>query len=170
MATHTIEAVPSHSVAVTLQKQHAGNRDAAHASAIMSATAIPPGRRSEARTGYRCLCPYEVLVAIDDESVIIEHGQAFALNRSTDGILLFMALAPHAEQLIEMHTPPSGWGWTANVFETRWVRPVPVESHGNLYLVGCRRIFGPYHNLSVSSNRSGHKGAHNDTSENTRRA
>jgi hypothetical protein len=63
-------------------------------------------------------------------------------------MLLFMALAPHANQLIEVHTLRSGWGRTANVFEVRWSRPVQVESFGNLCLVGCRRIFGPCHYLS----------------------
>ena len=63
-------------------------------------------------------------------------------------MLLLIALFPHAKQLIEVHTSRSGWGRTVNVFETRWARPVQVESLENLYLVGCRRIFGPCHYLS----------------------
>ena len=94
------------------------------------------------------MCSYEALEVIDEESVVIEQGEAFALNRSTEGMLLFMGRAPHAKQLIEVNNPRSGWGRTANVFETRWIKPVHVESHGNLYLVGCRRIFGPCHYLS----------------------
>lgn len=97
---------------------------------------------------YRSTCSYEVLEAIDDKSVVIGQGEAFALNQSKEGILLLIALAPHAKQLIEVHTPRSGWGRTAHVFETRWTKPVQVESFGNLYLVGCRRIFGPCHYLS----------------------
>jgi hypothetical protein len=96
---------------------------------------------------YRGMCSYEVFEAIDEESVVIEQGEAFALNRSTEGMLLFMGQAPHAKQLIEVHTPRSGWGRTANVFEVRWTRPIQVESPGNLYLVGCRRIFAPCHYL-----------------------
>ena len=94
---------------------------------------------------YRCMCSYEVLEVIDETSVVIEQGEAFALNRSTEGMLLFMGRAPHAKQLIEVRTSRSGWGRTVNVFETRWARPVQVESLGDLYLVGCRRIFGPCH-------------------------
>ena len=94
---------------------------------------------------YRRICSYEVLEAIEGKSVVIEQGEAFALNRSTEGILLFMGQAPHAKQLIEVHTPRSGWGRTVNVFETRWAKPVQVESLGNLYLVGCQRIFGSCH-------------------------
>ena len=148
MATHTLEAVFSHSVAVARREQNVGNTDVDQASAVMPATTIPPGRRSEARTEYRGMCSYEVLEVIDEESVVIEQGEAFALNRSREGILLFMGQAPHAKQLIEVHTARSGWGRTVNVFEVRWTRPVQVESPGNLYLVGCRRMFGPCHYLS----------------------
>ncbi|MGH7147285.1 MAG: hypothetical protein ACREIJ_05210 [Nitrospiraceae bacterium] len=148
MATHTLEAMFSHYTAATLQEQNVGNKEVGQASGVMPATTIPLGRRCEARMEYRCLCSYEVLEATDEESVVIGQGEAFALNRSTEGMLLLIALAPHAKQLIEVHTPRSGWGRTANVFETRWARPVQVESLGNLYLVGCQRIFGPCHYLS----------------------
>lgn len=148
MATHPLEAMFSRYTAVTLQEQNVGIKEFDEASGVMSATTIPLGRRCETRMEYRCLCSYEVLEAIDEESVVIEQGEAFALNRSTEGMLLFMGRAPHAKQLIEVHTPRSGWGRTVNVFETRWARPVQVESHENLYLVGCRRIFGPCHYLS----------------------
>ncbi len=145
MAKQTLEEMLSHSAAVTQWEQNVGNNDVDQASAVMPATAIPPGRRCEARMDYRRMCSYEVLESSDEESVVIEQGEAVALNRSTEGMLLFMALAPHAKRLIEVHNPRSGWGWTANVFEVRWTRPVPVESFGNLYLVGCRRIFGPWY-------------------------
>ena len=94
------------------------------------------------------MCSYEVLESIDENSVGIRQGKAFAFNQSTEGMLLLISLAPHAKQLIEVHSPRSRWGWTVNVFETRWTKPVPVESFGNLYLVGCRRIFDPLHYLS----------------------
>ena len=149
MATHTLEAMLSYNTAVTLQEQHVRNREVDQASGVMPATTIPPGRRCEARMEYRCMCSYEVIEAIDEESVVIGQGEAFALNRSTEGLLLLIALAPHAKQLIEVHTFRSGWGWAVNVFETRWARPVQVESLGNLYLVGCQRIFGPCHYLSI---------------------
>jgi hypothetical protein len=148
MATHTLEEMLSHSAPATQWERNVGNNDVEQASAVMSATAIPPGRRCEARMDYRRMCSYEVIEAIDEESAVIEQGRAFALNRSTEGMLLFMALAPHAKQLIEVHIPRFGWGWAANVFEVRWTRPVQVESFGNLYLVGYRRIFGPLHYLS----------------------
>jgi hypothetical protein len=148
MATHTLEAMFSHSVAVTQREQNVENNDVVQASGVVAATTIPPGRRCEVRMEYRSMCTYEVLEVIDKESVVIEQGEAFALNRSAEGMLLFMGYTPHAKQLIEVHTPRSGWGRTANVFEVRWARPVQVESLENLYLVGCRRIFGPCHYLS----------------------
>ena len=148
MATLTLEEMFSRSAAARLQEQSGGNKDVDQASVTMPATTIPPGRRCEARMEYRGMCSYEVFEAIDEESAVIDQGEAFAINRSTEGILLFMGQAPHAKQLIEVHTPRSGWGRTANVFEVRWTRPIQVESLGNLYLVGCRRIFGPCHYLS----------------------
>ena len=148
MAKHTHEEMLSHSAAARLQEQSGGNKDVDQAPAVMPATTIPLGRRCEARMKYRGMCSYEVFEAIDEESAVIDQGEAFALNRSTEGILLFMGQAPHAKQLIEVHIPRSGWGRTANVFEVRWTRPVQVESPGNLYLVGCQRIFGPCHYLS----------------------
>ena len=148
MATHTLEAMFSRYTAVALQEQNVGIKEFDEVSGVMPAATIPPGRRCEARMEYRCMCSYEVLEVIDETSVVIEQGEAFALNRSTEGMLLFMGRAPHAKQLIEVRTSRSGWGRTVNVFEARWARPVQVESLGDLYLVGCRRIFGPCHYLS----------------------
>jgi len=97
---------------------------------------------------YRRMCSYEMVDALEEESFIIEQGETLALNRSTEGMLLFMRRAPHVKQLIEVHASRSGWGRTVSIFETRWAKPVPVEAQGNLNLVGCRRIFGPCHDLS----------------------
>ena len=148
MATHTLDAIFSQYTAFTRQEQHVGIEGFDQTSGVMSAATILPGRRCEARMEYRCMCSYEVLEAIDEQSVFIGQGEAFALNRSTEGMLLLIALAPHAKQLIEVHTSRSGWGRTVNVFETRWAEPVQVEALGNLYLVRCRRMFGPCHDLS----------------------
>jgi len=148
MATPTHEATPSLSVALTQREQNLGYTDFDPAFAVVPATATLPGRRCELRMDYRSMCSYEVLEVIDEESAVIEQGEAIALNRSPEGVLLFMRQAPHAKQLIEVDAPRSGWGRTASVFEVRWSRPVQVESFGNLYLVGCQRIFGPCHYLS----------------------
>ncbi len=148
MAAHNPKARPSHSAAGTERERKVGNTDASHASAVISATAIPPERRGEARIDDRCLCSYEVLEAIEEESVVIGQGKAIALNRSTEGLLLFLRQAPYAKQLIEVHILRFGLGRTVNVFDVRWIRPVQVKSLGNLYLVGCRRMFGPCHYLS----------------------
>jgi hypothetical protein len=147
MTTHTLEEILSHCTTAAQPEQNVEYTDADQTFAVMPDTTIPLGRRCETRKEYRCMASYEVLEAIDEESVLIERGETFVLNRSTEGMLLFMGQAHQVKQLIEVHTPRSGWGRTANVFEVRWTRPVPVESLGNLYLVGCRRIFGPCHYL-----------------------
>jgi len=137
----------SHCTAVSFREQRGGNREIDQTSGRLPIGAIPPRRRCEERMEYRCICSYEMLEVINEDSVIIAQGEAIAVNRSTEGMLLFMGMAPHAKQLIEVHTSRLGWGRTANVFEARWARQVRVESLGDLHLVGCRRIFGPCHYL-----------------------
>jgi hypothetical protein len=144
MATHRLDAMLSHSAAVTRRERNLGSIDIDQASLVMPTIAIPPRRRWEARMNYRLMCSYEVL-ATEVKLVVIEQGEAFALNRSKEGILLLMGQALHVKQLIRVYSPRSGWGRTVTVFEARWARPVRVESFGNLYLVGCQRIFGPRH-------------------------
>lgn len=148
MGTNTLEpdcfAIREH----TRKERKLGDIDIDQVSAGMRAAKIPPGLRCEARMNSRRLCPYEVIEAIDGTSVVIGHGEALVLNQSTGGLLLLIDLVPKSKQLIEVHTRRSGWGWTLNILEARWAKRVQVESLGNMYLVGCRQIFGSCHYLS----------------------
>ena len=148
MTTHVLEAMLSDSRTVTLKEPHVENKEVDRSFSAMTAATIPPERRCEARAHYRRSCSFEVAEAIDEELAFIEQGEALALNRSAEGMLLIMGRALYVTQLIEVHAFHSRWGRTANVYEARWARPIQVESLGNLYLVGCRRIFGPCHYLS----------------------
>jgi hypothetical protein len=148
MATNTLEPDCFAIRELTRKERKIGDVDIDQVSAEMRAATIHPGRRGETRMNYRRLCPYEVIEAIDETSVVIGQGEAFVLNQSTGGLLLLIDLAPHAKQLIEVHTRRSGWGWTLNILEARWAKPVQVESLGNMYLVGCRQIFGSCNYLS----------------------
>ena len=148
MARHSSESTLPQPSVFPQQNQMVENIGADQAPTARPGTAVEQERRCDARMDYRHLCSYELLEAIDEESVVIEQGEAVALNLSAEGILLFMRNAPHPKQLIEVHTSHSGWGKTMFVFEVRWIRPVQMESLGNLYLGGCRRMFGPCHDLS----------------------
>lgn len=148
MATHTVEAMFSHSAAASKRDGKVGNIVINQVSVVTPAMATLPERRREARMDYRHMCSYAVFESIEGKFVVIEQGEAFALNRSTEGILLLMGQAPHSKQLIELHTPRSGWDRRATVFETRWVKPIQVESLGSLFLVGCQRVFSSCHYLS----------------------
>lgn len=147
MATHTFKAMFPHSSAVPRWKQNVENKGIDQVTAVISAMATLLERRCEMRMDYRHMCSYAVFEPIEGKSVVIEQGEAFSLNRSTEGILLLMGQAPHEKPLIELHTPGSGWGRTVTVFKTRWVKPVQVESLGSLYLVGCQRVFDSSHHL-----------------------
>ena len=138
MAKRTLETTRSYNTMARLREWKERKREVARAAGVM-----PPERRCEARLEYRRMCSYEVLEAMENEPVVIERGEAFALNQSTEGMLLFMGRPLQAKQLLKVHTVRSGWDRTVNVFESRWAKPVHVESLGNLYLVGCRRVSAP---------------------------
>ena len=150
MAIQTLEELLSRSAAVIQREQNLENTksiDSAWA-LLTSPPAVSPQRRCEERTDYQHMCSYEIRETIGGESGVIGEGGAFVVNRSKEGILLLMALAPQAKQFIEVRISRSGWRKTLSIFEPRWTKPRQVESHGELYLVGCRRKFGPRHYLS----------------------
>jgi len=88
-------------------------------------------------------CSYEIVEANGMESVTIESGSAYSLNHSRDGISLLLSHAPLPTQCLEVHQSQSFGRRTVSVFEVRWTRPVHIEGEGELYVVGCRRLFGP---------------------------
>ena len=116
MATHILEELHSYSAAITRWERNVGNHNVDQASVVVSGTAPSPQRRYEARMDYRRMCSYEVVEASGGRSVVTGQGEALAVNRSTDGILLLTALVPHAKQLIEVHTPRFGWGRTCLLY------------------------------------------------------
>ena len=65
MAKYTSEATFTH------QNQNMDNADADHTSATIPSTAIPVGRRSEARKDGRRPCSYEIRETIEHESVVV---------------------------------------------------------------------------------------------------
>ena len=148
MATHRFETMFFCSAVGPVRGKNVGNNDVAQVTAEIPATTITLERRGEARRDYQQMCSYEMLEGIGKKSVIIRQGEVFALNRSKEGMLILMGQAPQKKQLIEVHSSLPGSDQTVNVFETKWARPIPVESLGKLYLVGCQRIFGP---LAVAS-------------------
>ena len=140
MATHSLGVIRSDNTMVTLRGQKMRNGEVAQASGVMPAETISPERRCEARVECRCMCSYELHEVFDEELVVIEQGEAFAVNRSREGMLLFLGHPLHVKQLIRVYILRSGWDLIGNVFESRWTKPIHMESLGNLYLVGCRRI------------------------------
>jgi hypothetical protein len=102
-----------------------------------------PTRRREERIAEQKVCAYELCETINEESVVIQQGETYSLNRSPHGILLFMGSLPRRQQVLEIHVPDSRWRWSLSLYEVQWTKPVPVDSHGDLFLVGCRMMFGP---------------------------
>jgi hypothetical protein len=100
-------------------------------------------RRREERIVEQRICTYELCESIDEEGVTIQQGEAYSLNRSPHGILLFMGSLPRRQQLLELHILESPWRRSLNLYEVQWTKPVPADSHGDLFLVGCQLMFGP---------------------------
>jgi hypothetical protein len=143
MATRTLGVSRSYNAVPIRQDRKMSNREAAQASVVMPAASSSPERRCGARVEYRCMCSYQVLDVFNEGLVVVQQGEAFVLNRSRDGILLLLGQPIREEQLIRVDIACSGRDRIGSVFEPRWTKPIHVESLGNLYLVGCRRISPP---------------------------
>jgi hypothetical protein len=101
-----------------------------------------PSRRQEARVNEQKVCAYGLSDSIDGGRVMLEQGEVYCLNRSEHGVLVLMGNRPRYRQLIELHVPETRWEHSLNLYEVQWTKAVSVESHGDLFLVGCRLVFG----------------------------
>lgn len=147
MATDILEATPAPFTSIVLQeeeKDYAAGEDLSEQ--MLATSSLLP--RCEERMESRRACSYEVQEVVDGESVVVNRGETVALNRSEDGVLLVMNRAPHTNQIIEVHTHRGLLRRTAHVYEARWTKSVQMESFGEVYLVGCRRVLGPCHYIS----------------------
>ena len=101
-----------------------------------------PSRRREARVNEQKVCAYSLCESLDGEQMAIEQGRVYCLNRSEHGILVLMGSPPRKRQLLELHVAETRWEYSLNLYEVQWMKPIPVESRGELFLVGCRLVFG----------------------------
>lgn len=99
-------------------------------------------RRFEPRCNEHKVCAYGLCESTDGERLIIEQGEAYCLNRSEHGILVLMGRRPRFGQYIELHVAETRWEHSLNLYEVQWTRAVPIESQGELFLVGCRLVIG----------------------------
>lgn len=101
-----------------------------------------PSRRREARCEVQKVCAYGLCESTDKEALTIEQGEAYCLNRSEHGILILIGRRPRPQQYIELDVAETRWEHSLNLYEVQWVKDIPVESHGELFLVGCRLVLG----------------------------
>ncbi len=104
--------------------------------------ALFPSRRREARVSDQRVCAYSLCESFNGEQVTIEQGEVYCINRSEHGILVLMGGQPRKRQLLELHAAETRWEYSLSLYEVQWTKVVPVESHGELFLVGCRLVFG----------------------------
>jgi hypothetical protein len=101
-----------------------------------------PSRRREERVNEQKVCAYSLCESLDGERVTIEQGEVYCINRSEHGILVLMGGRPRKQQLLELHVAETRWEYSLSLYEVQWTKLVPVESQGELFLVGCRLVFG----------------------------
>lgn len=99
-------------------------------------------RRHEVRAHESKVCAYGLCESIEGERAVIEQGEVYSLNQSEHGILVLMGSQPRNRQLLELHVPQSRWEYAVNLYEVQWTTILPIESQGNLFLVGCRLLLG----------------------------
>lgn len=99
-------------------------------------------RRQEARCNEQKVCGYGLCESTDEESLSIEQGEAYCLNRSEHGVLILIGRRVRTRQLIELHVAETRWEHSLNLYEVQWTKAVSVESHGHLFLAGCRLVLG----------------------------
>ncbi len=103
---------------------------------------FPPSRRREARMNEQQVCAYSLCESFDHERVIIEQGEVYCINRSKHGILVLMGSRPQNKQFLELQIAETRWEHSLSLYEVQWTKVVPVESQGELFLAGCRLVFG----------------------------
>jgi hypothetical protein len=101
-----------------------------------------PSRRREERVNEQKVCAYSLCESLDGQRVTIEQGEVYCVNRSEHGILVLMGGRPRKQQLMELHVAETRWEYSLSLYEVQWTKLVPVESQGELFLVGCRLVFG----------------------------
>ncbi|MDH4152748.1 MAG: hypothetical protein OEV01_03055 [Nitrospira sp.] len=110
---------------------------------IVHQNVIPfPSRRREARCDEQKVCVYGLCESTDKQALTIEQGEAYCLNRSEHGILILMGRQPRSRQYIELDVAETRWERSLNLYEVQWTRSIPVESQGELFLVGCWLVLG----------------------------
>ncbi len=116
--------------------------DAAMAGVRQSKEEVCPSRRREARVNEQKVCGYSLCKSVDGRHVNIEQGEVYCINRSENGILVLMGSRPRTRQLLELHVAETQKEYSLSLYEVQWTKTLPVETQGELFLAGCRLVFG----------------------------
>ncbi|WP_173046881.1 hypothetical protein [Nitrospira sp. KM1] len=100
-------------------------------------------RRQERREFFFERCTYEMVEASGDTAISHKMGEAYAINRSSGGMLLLMTQAPKSRQYLEILTTETLGRKAISVCEVSWTQPIHIESKGDYFMVGCHRILAP---------------------------
>jgi PilZ domain len=105
-------------------------------------------RRDSERLSCMQVSPYELTRFVDGSTVQLREGAGYSINLSIGGMLLLLPEKVDKQQVFEIQVPPEMKREEfTKLGEVRWIRPIPVDSCGNMYLVGIRFLL----NLPASS-------------------
>ena len=103
-----------------------------------------PERRTKARTVRMSPCTFGMMHSREGGVATLEEGEGTVVDDSATGFRLLLGIAPPGGQLLEIQTAQS-LKRSIYLLEVCWTKPVRQEARGQLYLVGCRLMFGPSH-------------------------
>ncbi len=144
MKTHVLHRILSYCSATRGKKSVKTEQQVESPHNCLNATVpFPQQTRQEERLALRRVCSYEMIAGLGEDSIVINQGEAFALNICSDGILLLMDQTPQIQQLLEIHTLSSKKSHVLTLFEVCWTRQIQFGMNGRKCLVGCKLTFGP---------------------------
>jgi hypothetical protein len=110
-------------------------------------------RRDAERRSCIQVYPYELTRVVDGSTVQLREGAGYSINRSIGGMLLLLPEKVDKQQVFEIQEPSEMMGEEfSKLGEVRWTRSIPVDSYGNMYLVGIRFLLNlPASNHSPQS-------------------
>lgn len=101
-------------------------------------------RASERASSSMRPCTYELSKFLGGDTVELSEGDAFSINMSVGGMLLLLPQALGEKQVFQIQAPSvAKQEPTTKLVEACWTRPIPVDAHTSLHLVGVRFLFEP---------------------------
>src|SRR5262245_35157062 len=96
-------------------------------------------RRDSDRVSPIRVCLFELANLLSNDTVEASEGRALTLNMSSGGLLLMLPRSVGERQVFEIKAPSlTDETRSTKLVEVRWTRPLPVNVHTTMHLVGVK--------------------------------